>query len=465
MGTTMKRSLWLQEIADELTPAPALEGRHSVDIAILGGGFVGLWTALRIRELAPEKTVAILEQDICGGGASGRNGGFVMSWWPKISSLTALCGREEALRLARASVQAIDEIEGFCQAHGIDAHFRRAGWLWTATSEAQRGAWEGVRRTCGQLGEQVFSPLDSADVARRSGSSRHLEGVLEASNATVQPARLVRGLRRVALEQGVRIFENSQVSKMEPGQPTRLHTEHGQLQAQRVVLATNAWAAELPELRRSLLPVSSTIIATAPIPQRLQEIGWTGGEAITDSQLMVDYYRTTRDGRIVFGKGTGLMSFASRVGQRYDQLPQLHAEVEADFRRTYPQLADVAIEHSWSGPIDRTYDSLPIFGQLKSCPGVVYGLGWSGNGVGPSRLGGRILASLALGLDDAWSHCGLVNRPVRHFPPEPLRYCGGQLVRNAVQRKERAEAQGRAPSWLDRSLASLAPSGLEDKAI
>ncbi|MBF6949334.1 FAD-dependent oxidoreductase, partial [Acinetobacter baumannii] len=133
----MKRSLWLEEIASELTPLPALEGPLDVDVAIVGGGFVGLWTALRLLELKPDCRIAIIERDICGGGASGRNGGFVMSWWPKISSLAAQCGKDEALRLARASAAAIGEIEEFCKAHDIDAHFRRAGWLWTATTEAQ----------------------------------------------------------------------------------------------------------------------------------------------------------------------------------------------------------------------------------------------------------------------------------------------------------------------------------------
>lgn len=461
----MKRSLWLQEIVAELDPTPALKGEQEVDVAIVGGGFVGLWTALRLLELDPDCRVAILERDICGGGASGRNGGFVMSWWPKISSLAAQCGKDEALRLARASAAAIGEIGEFCTEHRIDAHFRRNGWLWTATSDAQRGAWKDVQRTCERLGEPVFQSLPEEDVARRSGSARHLEGVIEASNATVQPARLVRGLRRVALEKGVRIYENTPVLDFQRSQPAQLRTPDGLLRAKRVVLAHNAWAAEIPELRRTILPVTSTIVATAPIPQRLEQIGWTGGEAITDSQLMVDYYRTTHDGRIAFGKGTGMISYASRVDARYDDNPTLNEDTERDFRRSYPQLADVPITHAWSGPIDRTYDSLPVFGHLDGAPHIVYGVGWSGNGVGPSRLGGRILASLALGLDDEWSRCGLVGRQPKRFPPEPLRYVGGLAVRSAVQRKERAEADNRQPAWLDKALAALAPSGLEDKSL
>jgi len=461
----MKRSLWLEEIASELTPLPALEGLLDVDVAIVGGGFVGLWTALRLLELKPDCRIAIVERDICGGGASGRNGGFVMSWWPKISSLAAQCGKDEALRLARASAAAIGEIEAFCKAHDIDAHFHRAGWLWTATTDAQRGAWKGVQQICERLGEPVFQSLSDSEVARRAGSAKHLEGVLEASNATVQPARLVRGLRRVALEKGVRIFENTPMLSLDRGRPAVIRTPGGELRAPKVVMATNAWAAAVPELRRTILPVTSTVVATAPIPERLEQIGWTGGEAITDSQLMVDYYRTTRDGRIAFGKGTGMISFASRIDESYDHNPQLSEDTEQDLRRTYPQLDDVPVTHSWTGPIDRTYDSLPVFGHLDGAPHIVYGIGWSGNGVGPSRLGGRILASLALGIDDEWSRCGLVGRQPKRFPPEPVRYVGGLMVRGAVQRKEQAEAQNRKSGWLDRTLAGFAPAGLEDKDL
>ncbi|TCV66203.1 MULTISPECIES: NAD(P)/FAD-dependent oxidoreductase [Pseudomonas] len=461
----MKRSLWLEEIASELTPLPALEGNLSVDVAIVGGGFVGLWTALQLLEKDPVCRIAIIEQDICGGGASGRNGGFVMSWWPKISSLSAQCGKDEAVRLARASAAAIGEIEAFCEAHGIDAHFRRAGWLWTATSDAQRGAWNDVLQTCQRLGEAVYMPLSNREVARRTGSPMHLEGVLEISNATVQPARLVRGLRRVALEKGIKIFENTPMIGLERGKPAVLQVPKGRIAAQSVVLANNAWAAAIPELRRTILPVTSTIVATAPIPDRLESIGWTGGEAITDSQLMVDYYRTTQDGRIAFGKGTGMISYGSRVDASYDDNPQLSQDTEQDFRRTYPHLSDVPVTHAWCGPIDRTFDSLPVFGHLEDAPNIVYGIGWSGNGVGPSRLGGRILASMALGLDDEWSHCGLVGRKPKLFPPEPFRYVGGLMVRSAVQRKEAAEADNRSPAWLDCALAGLAPAGLEDKNL
>jgi putative aminophosphonate oxidoreductase len=457
------RSLWLREALRDTTPAAALAGQQRADVAIIGGGYVGLWTALRIKERDPHCDVAILERDVCGGGASGRNGGMALSWWPKLSSLVSLCGESEALRLCHASQAAVDEIRSFCETHDIDCRFRRDGMLWTATTPAQVGAWDGVLRICERLGERVFERLPLEEVVRRAGSPVHLAGVREPGAACVQPALLARGLRRVALEAGVRIYEQTPVTSFSRDRPVAVRTPNGSVDAERLVVAMNAWAAQLPELRRSLIVVSSDIIATPPIPERLEQIGWTGADAITDSQMMVDYYRTTPDGRAVFGKGTADLAFGGRIGPDYDRSAARAAMAEADFRRYYPTLADVPVEQHWAGPIDRTPNSLPILGRLGGLDHIVYGVGWSGNGVAPSVLGGRILASLVLGLDDEWSRTPLVDRHHQHFPPEPLRFLGGQLVREAVVRKERTEAAGRSPRAAAVRLAKFAPAGIEDK--
>ena len=213
----------------------------------------------------------------------------------------------------------------------------------------------------------------------------------------------------------------------------------------------------------SMVVVSSDMIATEPIPGRLEEIGWTGGEGIADSQMMVDYYRTTRDGRIAFGKGVAGVGFGGRIDGHFDRSARRAAVVAADFRHAYPALSDVRVEHDWSGPIDRTPNSVPIFGHLGGREHIVYGLGWSGNGVGPSVMGGKILASLALGLDDEWSRSPLVDRRRDLFPPEPVRFLAAEVVRRAVVSKERAEMDGKAPHWLAVRLAALAPAGMEDK--
>ncbi len=458
------RSFWLQEIAGDAPDAPALAGDERADVAIIGGGYVGLWTAIRIKGLEPGCDVAVLEQDVCGGGASGRNGGFVLSWWPKLCSLAALCGEADALRIARDSQAAIGEIGEFCRAHAIDAHFRQVGWLWTATSRSQLGAWEPVVRLCERLGVDPFRRLPPEEVAGRSGSSVHRAGVLETGAATVQPAVLARGLRRVALESGVRIFEHTRVRGFGRGRPVVVQTAGGRLTAEKLVIAANAWAASIRELSRALVAVTSDMVMTAPAPDRLASIGWTGGECITDSQTMVDYYHATREGRVAFGKGGWGIALGGRIGPRFDRNADRARTVEADLRRTYPQLDGIAITHDWCGPIDRTPNSLPLLGRLGRRPHILYGVGWSGNGVGPSVVGGRVLASLALERHDEWSRYPLLERSAGRFPPEPLRYVGAHIVRSAVARKERAEIADRKPSWLATKLSRFAPAGMEDKS-
>jgi glycine/D-amino acid oxidase-like deaminating enzyme len=456
------RSYWLQEIAGDDPDRPPLVGPARADIAIVGGGYVGLWTALRIKEADPACDVALVEQDICGGGASGRNGGFALSWWPKLATLVGLFGEADALRVARESERAIDEIIDACGEWGIDADVRKGGWLWTATSRAQLGAWDGVLNACARAGVEPYRRLEPDEVARLSGSPVHRAGVFHSAAAIVQPAALARGLRRVALERGVRIFEHTRVRWFSRDRPVRLTTDQGELRADRLVIATNAWAAGIRELWCAMAAISSDMIATAPIPDRLDRLGWPRDLAITDSQTMVDYYRITRDGRIAFGKGGWTIAFGGCIGARFDRCEARSAEVLSDFRRNYPSLSDVPIAHDWSGPIDRTPDSLPVLGRLGGRRHIVYGVGWSGNGVAPSLIGGRILSSLALGRTDEWSTHPLVDRRAPRFPPEPIRYLGARVVRAAVASRERAERRDQRPSWLAVKLSALAPAGLED---
>ena len=458
------RSLWLDEALSPGEPAaPPLEGAARADVAIMGGGYAGLWTAIRIKQREPSCDVVVLEQDICGGGASGRNGGFAISWWAKLGTLVQLCGAEGALELARACEAAVDELGAFCDEHGIDAQYHRGGHLWTTTSQAQSGAWDGVMATCRELGVMPFEEWTIEETVRRSGTDRHLAGLFEASAAIVQPARLVRGLRRVALELGVRIHEGTRVTKLDRRSPAVLHTPQGVVTADRVVVATNAWAVGLRELHTRLAIISSDIVATVPMPDRLAEIGWTRHECISDSRLMISYYRTTDDGRVVFGKGGWGIALGDRIGPRFDRDEGRARQVAHSFHEIYPMLADVPIATDWCGPIDRTRTGLPIFGHLGGRSHIVYGVGFSGNGVAPAVVGGRILSSLALGIADEWSACGLVDGRQGRFPPDPVRFLGAHVVREAVARKEEAEMEGREPNRLAVALASLAPAGMIPK--
>lgn len=452
------RSWWLQAVAPAEDATP-LVGARRADVCIVGGGFTGLWTALRIKEREPDAEVVLIEADICGGGASGRNGGFALSLWHHFLALERTCGGAEAVRLAQASCDAVEEIGSFCEQHAIDAGYRHDGWVWAATNTAQVGAWASTVEAIRRHGLEPFVGLERDELARRTGSDAHIAGVFEPTSATLQPAALARGLLRVARERGVAVFEHSPMVALERSTRLVVSTPSGSIAAGRVVIATGAWAGRLPELRRAFVVVSSDIVITDPIPDELERSGWRDGMSISDSRLMVHYYRTTPDGRIAFGKGGGHLAYDTRIGQSFSGRSPIESELTSRLRSMYSTFGAVPIAASWNGPIDRTVDGLPFFFRLGR-EDLVCGAGYSGNGVGPSVLGGRILSSLALGLDDEWSRCGLVRPPPRGMPAEPWRYLGGRVVRGAVARKERAEDAEQRPALLDRALARLAPSGL-----
>ncbi len=455
----MHRSLWLEEAlaVDDGGPAAALEGEQTADVCIVGGGYTGLWTALRIKELEPGCDVAIVEADVCGAGASGRNGGFLTTWWSKLGTLIKACGEDEGMRIARASEEAVDSIEAFCSEHGIDAHFRRGGWLWVATAPAQVGIWESAIQECERHDVHEFVRLTPDELHEHIDQPTHLAGAFEPRTATVHPAHLVRGLRRVALGRGVRIYENSpMVSLRRAGRP-RVRTPDGEITAGTTALALNAWAAAIPELSRAIVPVTSDLVATAPDHALLERMRWTRAEAIADARLMVHYYQATRDGRIVFGKGGGSLAYNAKIGDDFNHAPRRSAWVAQHMHKILPATVGAEITHTWAGPVARTDDGLPIFGHLAD--NVVHGGGYSGNGVGPSWVGGRILASLALGRSDEWSSAGLVRDPGRAFPPEPVRYLGGRVVREAVRMMEEAEDRGEEPGRLAKYVAGFAPAG------
>jgi glycine/D-amino acid oxidase-like deaminating enzyme len=288
----------------------------------------------------------------------------------------------------------------------------------------------------------------------------HLAAAFEAGAATVQPALLARGLRRVAVERGVRIYERTPMVELDRGHGI-VRTPTGSVEAGAIVLSTGAWLAGVKELRSAVVAVSSDMVATAPMPERLEEAGWTGGESISNSRLMVHYYRTTRDGRIAFGQGGHRHVLGGRVDDGFfgETPPETRRHLEEDLVRLVPFAEGVEVTHAWGGPIDRTADGLPVFGRVPGAVPIVFGVGYSGNGVAPSLTAGKILASSVLGRDDEWAGCGLNRGVTARFPPEPIRWMGGFVVRGAVRRKESREDEGRSVDPVTRRVAGLAPQG------
>lgn len=455
------RALWMQQVLERETggDAPALRGDETLDVCIVGGGLTGLWTALQVIRLEPSIRVGIIEADICGAGASGANGGFAMTWWPKFGTLKKLMSTDDALRVAAASEEAVAETGRFCEANGGSGDFMASGWLWTATNTSQLASWDGVVEQLSSAGASPFRVLTRDEALEMSGSERHLGGVFEAGVATVQPAALVRSLRKAALAAGVSIWEKTPMLSYEASaKNVRVRVSGGTITAGHVVLATNAWLAHYPEIRRHLLVLGSDVVATESAPEKLSKVGWTPGLAISDSRRLVHYYRPTKDGRVVFGKGGGRIGFSDHMNRSTWARALRTQEVTAQFRRTYPKLESLAITNTWSGAVDYSSDSMPFFGHLGASPRVHFGAGFSGNGVGPSYLGGKILASLALERDDEWATSPMIRTPGTRLPPEPFRVIGGWAVRAALRAKERSEDQEKKPSSMVRRLTELDPT-------
>jgi glycine/D-amino acid oxidase-like deaminating enzyme len=446
---------WLDE-AGPIEPLAALEGENEADFVVVGGGFTGLWAAWWLLEEDPAVRVALLEAETCAAGPSGRNGGFVNSMWFNVPAMSARFGDRGAVAVARVARDAVHEIGRWCEREGVEAWYRAGGYLQVSTTPAHDRAWEQFARAAVEHGEpQACVSLAADEVRRRCDSPLFRGGALYPDAATIQPARLALGLRRRLTERGAWLHERSRVLGVDvSGSGVRVRTARGRLTARSAVLALGAGSSVVPPLRRRLTVTSSHIVLTEPVPDVLEEIGWTGGESITDSRALIHYFRTTPDGRIAFGWGGGRVAAGARVRGRAELDPAAVAEVERQLVRFFPQLARRRIEHAWGGPIDVSPTHIPLFGSFAGGR-LHYAFGYTGNGVGPSQFIGRALASLALERSDRWTDLPLADQDPARVPPEPLRYFGGAIVRRALLRKERLEQEGRNADRLTLAVAGL----------
>ena len=448
------RPWWLDE-APPVEPEPPLEGDVAADVAVVGGGYTGLWTALAVREREPSARVVVLEAELCGEGPSGRNGGFLHGYWSPLARLRSVFGDGGALAIARAGEAIIPGVRKFAERRGADVWLREAPLLEVSAAPSQDASIERAVTTARELGvEEEAVALTAAELEERCASPTFRRGVLFREGATVQPARLARALRAAALEEGIAIHERSPVLRLRRGSPNVLETLRGSVRAPEVVVAVNAAAAAWRPIARRLTAFGSYVVLTEPVPELLERINWTGGESISDARMFLHYFRTTNDGRVLMGSGSGPIGFGGRIDGRFTADAASVARAEAGLRFLLPDFADVRIERAWGGPIDVSADRFPFFGTVPGTR-VHYGAGYSGNGVGPSWLGGQILARLALDVDDELTRLPLVNRRVKPLPPEPLKGWGGALIRGAALRVEEAEEAGRTAAAPLRAVAAL----------
>jgi len=410
---------WWQEEAppdDELEP---LAGDTDADVVIVGGGFTGVWTALELKRLSPDTRVVLLEAARCGDGASGRNGGFLHGYWASLPRLVDLFGPEEAVALARESTGVYDAV----RALGEDVWLTEGGMLTVAIGPAHDAELEHAVAVAAAVGapEQAV-PIERGGLSLDSPAFRG--AVFYRDAATVQPARLVRALRRAAVSAGVEIHERTPVLEIN-GSVVRC--DRASVRADEIVVATNASSAVRWPAARRVAVFRSAIVLTEPVPDLHERIGWSGGEAIADARTYLSYFRLTNDNRVLMGSASGD-----------------YWRAEAALRQYFPQLAGVQVAARWEGAVDVSSDRLPVIGTVPGTR-VHYAAGFTGNGVGPSWLVGRTLARLVRHED---VQSPLLAGRAPSLPPEPLRSIGAGAVRRALLAIDDAETAGRrAPRW------------------
>ena len=450
---------WLREALTHAEfvgdPAPRLRGGTSADVAVVGGGFTGLWTAWFLKQRDPGVDVVVLERDECGFGPSGRNGGFLNGFLSHLASLVDVYGVDDTRAVLSAGDRAVEGVSGWIRDHGVDAWYRPAGAIGVASSAAQVGAWDELLAAADAVGvRDRYRVLDQEELAARCVSPVFVGGVLDDDGGTLQPARLVRALRQACLDAGVRIYEHTPITPPTPATRGALDTVGGPVRAGSLVLGANAWMASWPAFRRRIVARATYIAITEPAPELLAETGWTDGVGIYDFRSSLRYLRTTPDGRIAMGVGGQRGSYSGRIDGRFDTDDEGRRNCVEALHRFFPTFRDVPIEASWGGPIDVSSTHEPYVGTL---PGgrVHFALGYTGNGVGPTHLMGGILAAKALGIETDDTRLPFVGNEPRPWPVQPFRGAGASMVNAAVVRRDDALDDGRRPDPVSRLVSSL----------
>lgn len=437
---------WLDD-PDRPLPCPPLEGRLEADLVVVGGGYSGLWTALRAVERDPSRSVVVLEASSCGAEASGRNGGFAstslthgfgngMARWPA-----------ELATLDRLGADNLRELGETVTRYDIDCHWEQTGELSVATAPHQLVELEELAREMTAAGHHV-EMLDSAAVRARLDSPTYLGGLADArGTALVEPARLAWGLRRACLELGVRIFEGTSVTGLvEDGLAMLVTSSGGSVRAGRVALATNAFPPLLRRLRLMTVPVYDYVLMTEPLsPEQRASIGWSGREGVGDSAHQFHYYRLSRDGRILWGGYDAVYHYASRTGRDLEQSDRTHGLLAEHFFETFPQLEGLRFSHRWGGVIDTCTRFAAFYGTAHAGR-TAYAAGYTGLGVAATRFGAEVMLDLLDGRPTERTRLEMVRRRPLPFPPEPARAAGINLTRWSLDRADRRG--GRRNLWL-----------------
>ena len=448
-------SLWLDTVDDDLTPRPALDGDCDVDVAIVGAGFTGLWTAYALLRQQPGLRVVVLEREVAGFGASGRNGGWCSDLFPVAwERLERECGRAAATAMHRAMADGISDVAATLEREDIDADMLRGGQVSVARTPLQEAELraEVARSQERDDADLALTWLDPSAVADRVRVSDCRGATYTPNCARIHPGKLVRGLARAVERAGGRIVEQTEVREV---RPHRAITAAGTVRARFVVRATEAYTVTLRGERRALLPLYSLMIATEPLPESVwREVGWSGGETLNDGRHLLIYAQRTADGRVAFGGRGAPYHFGSRIAADFDRDATVFHALEDALHNLIPQTRGAAVTHRWGGPIGVARDWHPSVG-VDRASGVAWAGGYVGDGVTAANVAGRTIADLILGNDTALVRLPWVQHHQRRWEPEPLRWLGVNLAVRAMRDADDLERRTGRRSWRARAVTRL----------
>jgi glycine/D-amino acid oxidase-like deaminating enzyme len=427
MTSIEQSSFWLATRPPQTSQS--LAGDIHADVAIIGAGFTGLWTAHFLRQLDPSLNVVVVEQGVAGYGGSGRNAGMISVCLDHSHELAAVhFGREEAERLAKLGLQNIDELAAFA---GNDCDFERTGQLHVALTPAQV-------ETCRAMSHGRF--LTAEETRAELSSPLYLGAAFVPDAAIINPVKLVDKLRA-----GMTVFERTRVTGFERN---RVKTVSGDVHAQKIVLATNAYSHHLfPQLLHRYIPLYDYILVSAPLTDdQRATIGWRHQQGVTDGRTFFNYYRLTADNRILWGTSEAMYYRGNRVDESCDHSEPHYAALKESFRRHFPQLPGLHWDYAWGGPIASTTRLTPFFGSTGQ---VVYALGYTGHGIGTTRVAGKILAHMALDKPNDLLSLAMVQCKPFPYPPEPIRSWATNAVTSALRRVDAGQKPGALLRALD----------------
>jgi len=413
----MSASYWLAALGEPEAVRAPLPGDRDVDVAIVGAGYTGLWTAYYLAQADPTLRIAVIEAQYAGFGASGRNGGWCSGLFPVgVGALARRHGREQAVAMHRALAETVDEVGRAAAAEGIDCSYAKGGTIALARSAVQLRRAEAEAAEAQEYGLDV-TLLDAAGAREKCGAAGVLGGTFSPDCASLQPAALVRGLAAAVERRGVAIHEGTRALRLSRG---AVRTDHGTVRADVVVRALEGYTAALAGHRRTLAPVYSLMIATEPLPADVWErIGLARRETFTDHRHLIVYGQRTADDRLAFGGRGAPYHFGSRVRPAYDREPGVFAALRKALTDLFG--IDPPIAYRWGGPLGIPRDWMPSVGLAD---GLAWAGGYVGDGVAAANLAGRTLADLITGTDSERTRLPWTGHRSRAWEPEPLRWLG-----------------------------------------